>query len=283
MIKIHKLAALLILTICSCQQIEEQRLHLTSKLLNKGIVIAGITHLKENDPNCNNKNCAVIEVNYPIFKSQPLLNQRIESILKKEIEGFLPSVGTAKTINDYMKLFIKSYVIFKKQFPESKTPWFLEIVVETNYNDSGWLSFASSSKSYTGGVRTNEWMQYINTDTLGRTIDIEDKIGDFSELRKQAEIIFRNQNQLAPDASLSATGFTFKNDQFHLPENIGSNDTHILLHYNNYEIGDNIQGAILIKIPYPSVTDAAEFPYYEDILMYYEDFLNWWSDQNWTP
>jgi len=123
-------------------------------------------------------------------------------------------------------------------------------------------------------------MQYINTDTLGRTIDIEDKIGDFSELRKQAEIIFRNQNQLAPDARLSATGFTFKNDQFHLPENIGSNDTHILLHYNNYEIGDNIQGAILLKIPYPSVTDAAEFPYYEDILMYYEDFLNWWSDQN---
>ena len=80
-------------------------------------------------------------------------------------------------------------------------------------------------------------------------LDIEDKIGDFSELRKQAEIIFRNQNQLAPDARLSATGFTFKNDQFHLPENIGSNDTHILLHYNNYEIGDNIQhgfiGALL--------------------------------------
>ena len=56
----------------------------------------------------------MIEVNYPIFKSQPLLNQRIESILKKEIEGFLPSVGTAKTINDYMKLFIKSYVIIQR-------------------------------------------------------------------------------------------------------------------------------------------------------------------------
>ena len=104
----------------------------------------------------------------------------------------------------------------------------------------------------------------------------------FQSYAKQAEIIFRNQNQLAPDARLSATGFTFKNDEFHLPENIGSNDTHILLHYNNYEIGDNIQGAVLIKIPHPSVTDT-EISYYQDIIMYYEDFLNWWSDQNWTP
>ena len=278
MIKIHKLAALLVLTICSCQQIEKQRFRFTSKLFNKGIAIAGIAHLNESDPNCNDKNCAMIEVNYPIFKSQPLLNQRIESILKREIEGFLSSVGTAKTINDYMKLFIKNYVSSKEQFPESKTPWFLEIMIETNYNDSGWLSFASSSKSYTGGVRNNEWMQYINMDTLGRTIDIEDKIGDFSELRHQAEIIFRNQNQLAPDTRLSAAGFTFKNDKFHLPENIGSNETHILLHYNNYEIGDNIQGTMLIKIPYPSMTDKPKNPYYEDIIMYYEDFLNWWSD-----
>jgi len=282
-IKIHKLVALLILTICSCQQIEKQRFRLTSKLFNKGITIAGIAHLKESDPDCNDKNCAMIEVNYPIFKSKPLLNQRIESILKREIEGFLPSVGTAKTINDYMKLFIKSYVSFKEQFPESKTPWFLEIVIETNYNDFGWLSFASSSKSYTGGVRNNEWLQYINMDTLGRNIDIEDKIGDFSKLRQEAEIIFRNQNQIPPDARLSATGFTFKNDKFHLPENIGSNDTHILLHYNNYEIGNNIQSAILIKIPYSSVTDNPEIPYYEDVIMYYKDFLNWWSDQNWTP
>jgi len=278
LIKIHKLAVLLILTICSCQQIEEQLLRLTSKLFNKGIAIAGIAHLKESDPNCNNKNCALIEVNYPIFKSQPLLNQRIESILKKEIEGFLPSVGTAKTINDYMKLFIKSYIAFKKQFPENKTPWFLKIVIETNYNDSGWLSFASSSKSYTGGVRNNEWMQYINTDTLGRTINIEDKIGDFSELHQRAEIIFRNQHQLTPDTRLSASGFTFKDDEFHLPENIGSNDTHILLHYNNYEIGDNVQGALLIKIPHPSVNDTPEILYFQDIITYYEDFLNWWSD-----
>ena len=279
----NKLAALLILIICSCQQIEEQRLRLTSKLFNKGIPIEGIAQLKESDPTCNSKNCAMIEVNYPIFKSQPLLNQRVESIIKREIEGFLPSVGTAKTISDYMKLFIESYVVFKKQFPESKTPWFLEIEVETNYNNSGWLSFASSSKSYTGGVRTNEWMQYINTDTLGRSIDIEKKIGDLAKLRDQAEIIFRNQNQLAPDARLSATGYTFKNNRFHLPENIGSNDTHILLHYNNYEIGDNIQGATLIKIPYPSTTHDIEFPYYEDFLTYYNDFLSWWSDQNWTP
>ena len=283
MIKVHNLAALLILSICSCQQIEEQRLRLSSKHFNKGIAIAGIAHLKESDPNCNNKNCAVIEVNYPIFKSQPSLNQRIESILKKEIKGFLPSVDTAKTINDYMKLFIQSYAAFKEQFPESNTPWFLKIVIETNYNDSGWLSFASSRKSYTGGVRNNEWMQYINTDTLGRTIDIKDKIGDFSELRQQAEIIFRNQNQLTPDARLSASGFTFKNDEFHLPENIGSNDTHILLHYNNYEIGDNIKGAIMIKIPYPLVTDTPKIPYYQDIITFYENFLNWWSDQNWTP
>ncbi len=280
MIKINKIALFLILTICSCQHIEEQSLLLTSKLFNKGVAVERITQLKESDPTCITKNCAVIEVNYPIFKSQSLLNKRIESIIKKEIEGFIPSVGNAKTISDYMQLFIKSYVVFKNQFPESKTPWFLEIKVKINYNDLGWLSFTSYSKSYTGGVRTSEWLQYINTDTLGRSIDIEQKIGDFGKLRKQAEIIFRNQNKISSDSRLSAAGYTFKNNKFHLPENIGRNDTHVLLHYNNYEIGDNIQGAILLKIPYQSTTNASELPYYQDIIMYYDKFLTWLSNLN---
>ena len=283
MVRIHQLALLLIIIICSCQKIEEYVSPMTTSFFNEGIPIDGVTQLIESDLTCINENCAEIEVNYPIFKSQKLLNQRIESIIIKEIEGFIPIPNNANTISDYMELFIKSYNVFKIQFPESKTPWFLEINVETIYNRSGWLSFAYRSKSYTGGVRINEWLKYINIDTLGRSIDIEKKIGDFNELRKQAEIIFREQNNLAPDIQISATGYTFKNNIFHLPENIGINDTDILLYYNNYEIGDNIQGAMLIKIPHQSATNIFEFPYYQDIINYYKKFLRWWSDQNKVP
>ena len=212
----------------------------------------GINRLKETDPTCITDTCAVIEINYPIFKNQSLLNQRIEVIIKNEIEGFIPSAGNAKTISDYMHLFIDSYVVFKNQFPESKTPWFLKIKLETNYNDSEWLSFVSSSESYTGGVRTSESLRYLNTDTLGRTIDLEKKIGDFGKLREQAEIIFRNQNKISSRSRLSSAGYTFRNNQFHLPENIGRDETHILLLYNSYEIGNSIQGEIVVKIPFCS-------------------------------
>ena len=71
---------------------------------------------------------------------------------------------------------------------------------------------------------------------MGRNIDIENKIGDFNEIRKQAEIIFRNQNNLTPNSHLSAAGYTFENNAFHLPENIGINETDILLYYNNYKL-----------------------------------------------
>ena len=252
MIRIHQLAVISIIIVCSCQKIEEYGPEMITNFFNKGIPIDSVTKLIESDPMCIDKNCVEIEVNYPIFKNQKLLNQRIESIIIKEFEEFIPMPNNANTISDYMKLFIKSYSLFKIQFPESKTPWFLEINVETTYNNLGWLSFASGSKSYTGGVRINESLKYVNTDTLGRIIDIEKKIGDFNELSRRAEIIFRKQNNLAPDSHLSATGYTFENNKFHLPKNIGINDTDILLYYNNYEIGDNAQGAMLIKRQPPS-------------------------------
>ena len=279
MIRIHQLALLLIIIVCSCHKIEEYGHQMTTKFFNKGIPIQGVTQQIESDLTCIEKNCAEIEVNYPIFKSHKLLNQRIESIVMREIEEFIPMPNNANTISDQMELFIKNYSLFKTQFPESETPWFLEINVETTYNRSGWLSFVSRSKSYTGGVRINESLKYVNTDTLGRTIDIEKKIGSFNELRRRAEIIFRNQNNLTPDSHLSASGYTFENNRFHLPKNIGINDTDILLYYNNYEIGDNSQGAMLIKIPHQLSNNIFELPDYQDLINYYQKFLSWWPDQ----
>jgi len=84
------------------------------------------------------------------------------------------------------------------------------------------------------------------------------------------------RSPLAPKIAVIAPAY---NESISIVDNIRSL---LSLHYNNYEIGDNIQGAVLIKIPHPSVTDT-EISYYQDIIMYYEDFLNWWSDQNWTP
>ena len=283
MIRIHQMALILIIIACSCQKIEEYFPQMTTNFFNKGIPIERVTQQIESDLSCIDKNCAEIEVNYPIFKSNKLLNQRIESIIIKEIEGFIPVPNNANTINDHMELFIKNYSLFKTQFPESKTPWFLEINLETTYNSLGWLSFVSRSKSYTGGVRINESLKYVNIDTLGRNIDIEKKIGDFNEIRKQAEIIFRNQNNLTPDSHLSAAGYTFENNTFHLPKNIGINDTDILLYYNNYEIGNNAQGAMLIKIPHQLNNNIFELPIYQDIKNYYQNFLSRWSNQNKAP
>ena len=276
MIKIHQLALILIIIACSCQKIEEYYPQMIPNFFNKGIPIERVTQQIESDLTCIDKNCAEIEVNYPIFKSNELLNKRIESIIIKEIEGFIPIANNANTINDYMALFIKNYSLYKTQFPESKTPWFLEINLETTFNSLGWLSFVYRSKSYTGGVRINESLKYVNIDTLGRNIDIEEKIGNFNEIRKQAEIIFRDQNNLTPDSRLSAAGYTFENNKFHLPKNIGIDDTDILLYYNNYEIGDNAQGAILIKIPHQLSNNIFELPNYQDIKNYYQKFLSWW-------
>ena len=193
MVRIHQLALLLIIMVCSCKKIEEYGSRMTTNFFNEGIPIDGVTQLIESDLTCINENCAEIEVNYPIFKSQKLLNKRIESIIIKEIEGFIPKPNNANTISDYMELFIKSYNVFKIQFPESKTPWFLEINVETIYNRSGWLSFAYRSKSYTGGVRINEYLKYINTDTLGRSINIEKRLAILVNYASKQKLFFENR------------------------------------------------------------------------------------------
>ena len=72
MIRIHQLALIIIIIGCSCQKIEEYYPQMTN-FFNKGIPIERVARQIESDLTCIDKNCAEIEVNYPIFKSNKLL------------------------------------------------------------------------------------------------------------------------------------------------------------------------------------------------------------------
>mgnify|MGYP003324609485 CR=1 FL=1 len=57
MIRIHQLAVLPIIIVCSCQKIEEIGPHMITNFFNKGIPIDRVTQLIERDPTCIDKNC----------------------------------------------------------------------------------------------------------------------------------------------------------------------------------------------------------------------------------
>src|SRR5699024_6981998 len=55
-----------------------------------------------------------------------------------------------------------------------------------------------------------------------------------AEFTRYVEGVFRQQQQIPPDAPINSTGFWFENDQFHLPINIGFEKDQVLMVYNPY-------------------------------------------------
>ena len=131
-----------------------------------------------------------------------------------------------------------------------------DITIEISYLSPTILSLHRSEYQYAGGAHGNTMIDYINLDLIQkkrlRLEDIFTKTG-LQKLPSLIENQFRKDNKLQPGVSLKKAGLfeskiTKPSEAFYVTNN------RIGFLYNQYELAPYAMGAIIVELPYSSLT-----------------------------
>jgi len=211
--------------------------------------IAFTYHLiaRESPKNKKNKDGGSVTINikYPVFIGQPVLNRLIQDTLISLSPG-------GNSLTQVARIFLSTY---KGQLdPERPQDFSLELSATELDQAPGLITIAIIASAATGGVHPNYATYYINWNVKkGEEFSLDDLlVKDYSDkLNAIAEKIFRKDQQIARDSSLEA--YHFENGIFALNDNFLITPKGLNFSYNPYEITAYMQGAPSVFIPYPSI------------------------------
>lgn len=197
--------------------------------------------------------CFSIDIQYPVIKEgapRPILDS-INIHIEKEI---LKYAFINEPKDDFELLIKEMAAAYGKILEENKdynAGWLLEISSDIIYQDSTFISTASTIFSYTGGAHPSSFQVYRSYNlTTGEVI----KLGDFlvegyeEKLNELAEIEFRMDKQIPPEQSLEEEGYFFEDGNFKLNDNFAIINNSLLFYYNPYEIGPYSLGATELEL-----------------------------------
>ena len=201
------------------------------------------------EPGCQSENCATVGIKKVTIEDSHRLNQYIDDLIKESISTFTKT-ESSQNVNEAIDAFFSDFKEFKEAFPESRTPWEIQITMTVDWmiQSNGWLSIRTETYSYTGGAHPNYEVQFNNLGTSGKKVTTRDWLKDQSQLEKIAEQYFREEKGILATQTLNDAGYEFVNG-FELPENMGFGKGYLILMYNAYEIGSYADGPTEIKIP----------------------------------
>jgi len=202
----------------------------------------------EEDPNCFNESCTQIKISYPTFSLSPKISRFCEKLITKQLSYYTKSSGSA-AIDELTQSIFNDYYTFLEDFPESKTPWNITLLLTTTYTSEKLICLKLTENSYTGGAHSTEMVYFKIINPEGELLATEDWITDMDQLKIIAESEFKKKLNISKNESFADRGFQFENNQFQLPESIGLTASDIIIYYNKYEIGTYADGSIEIKIP----------------------------------
>ncbi len=214
-----------------------------------------LSSFSEKDENCTDSICTKVEVSYPRLSGgdssiTASLNAEIDALYRETLGSRLPEPKSMGSIESLMSSFIDGYDLFVLEFPDSSTPWYLNIKGDESQliNDS-LFTLRVDISDYMGGAHGNQ-TTLLSTFSLstGNLIDI-DAFHDGS-LLDIAEKYFRDRYELSAEESLNEAGFIFPDTGFILPENIGVSEDGLVLFYNQYEVAPYSMGFTEIVIPW---------------------------------
>lgn len=192
--------------------------------------------------NESGERCFSIDIQYPVIRigAPQIVIDSINNQIEKDILKF----AFISEPKDDFKLLIEEmsseYENILKENPEYNSGWLLEISSDIIYQDSLYISTASTIFSFTGGAHPNSYQVYRSYDlATGKAIELSDLLieGYEKKLNELAEIEFRMDKQIAPDQTLNDEGYFFENGRFQLNGNFAILNETLLFYYNPYEIG----------------------------------------------
>jgi hypothetical protein len=189
---------------------------------------------------------------YPVFR-----DQAINKFLENRIIGIAGKQDIHKNFKELASGFIKEYDTYIGQNKGNEETWFQKIDLQVKTNYPNYLSALLIFSDYKGGAHPNYLFTYFNYNPKTyETITLDSIItaDGMPKLRAIAENIFRRDENLAPNASLSE-GYFFTDGVFSLPETFTLTKEGIKFLYNPYEIKAYAAGTTELVIPFSKIRD----------------------------
>lgn len=202
--------------------------------------------------------CARYIVNFPEFSG---LDTMITDQLQREMSVLL-SMGDPepqpKTFQKAGEEFVKDYLDFTKEMPESNLGWYYYGNVNVNVLTDTLLSLSVEEEYFTGGAHGSMGTYFININPkTGSKITLSSvlKDGYIDSLTEIGEQAFKSERELSDTTSYQYNSFEFPNNQFQLNSNYGFMPEGIVFYFNSYEIAPYAVGPTEVLIPYDKIKD----------------------------
>lgn len=161
-----------------------------------------------------------------------------------------------QTFEEYAVSFLQDYIDVIVRDSSSTFPWRLALSIDFCYINEHYVKAEFLREAYMGGAHGNADFTSCMIDvTSNLVVKLEDICSDIPELEKRAEVYFRKAYGIAPGADLSAEGFWFQDNKFHLNRNFSFSGEEILFVFNQYEIAPYFMGVFEVEIPFSEITD----------------------------
>jgi hypothetical protein len=196
--------------------------------------------------------CTVVQIRYPLFKNQPVLN---DTITHKLLNTFMLGEKPDTSLSAMTTAFLRSYDDARKSDPRSQMFYTLNLYAKVIRQDSALLTLEYGGYTFQGGAHGASFTGFVNWDVKTRkpvTLDDIMVSGYRDKLNRIAEKVFRKQEQLSDTSSL-ARDYFFKNNKFALNNNYAITPTGIRFIYNQYEIKPYAAGQTQLVLPYSQI------------------------------
>lgn len=197
--------------------------------------------------------CAIFMVEYPVITGMISKSAitKINQNIKSDIFDYAFISEKPETFESLIKEISSEYAKILIDYPDYKASWSMEINSDILYQDSSYISVASTIFSYTGGAHPNAYQVYRSYDlSTGEPIGLKDiLIPDFEdELNEAAEIEFRMLKEIPPSQALKEKGYFFEGDTFTLNNNFAIINKSLIFYFNPFEIAPYAVGPTELEI-----------------------------------
>jgi hypothetical protein len=202
--------------------------------------------------NKNVTDTAKAVVKFPLFK-----NAAANKFVKDMVIGQTGQEENYRTYKELASGFIKEFDDYKAINVNSTETWFQLLNIRVISNYPNYISMLHTYSEYKGGAHANTLFTYFNYNPESlQTITLDSLITSdgMPKLRAVAENIFRKNEQLAPNASLSE-GYFFTDGIFSLAQTFTVTRDGIKFLYNPDEIKNHAAGTTELIVPFTKIRD----------------------------
>lgn len=213
---------------------------------------------------CKIKNCPTIDIHYLQATQQDekaaFANSQISKTVIDLILFFQDKTTEVLTVDGAVEEFIVDFQQYEDDLGSNFMSYDADTFMQIVYQSEEIISMDLNFYFFTGGAHGYGGTRFLNFDAkTGVLLTADNLFSETETLKTIAESKIRAQYQIPEGQNINATGFWFKDNQFHLPENIGITDAEIVLLYNAYEIASYAEGAISISIPKEEIIETLNY------------------------